>query len=405
LLLSATAGAEGRALVRFRGAARELVLDGDPADWARRPEVVFAEPDRARHPAAIVGPDAVEPDDPLRARQWALEAVRAPAAWARSTGSERVVVAVLDTGIAPHPDLDERLLPGYDFVRDRDEAGDGDGRDGDPRDPSASSRFHGLHVAGIVGAAADNGLGIAGLDWHCRILPVRVLGVRGGRGFDSDIADGIRWAAGLAVEGAPPNPTPADVINLSMTGEGRSQTLQRAIDDARAHGAVVVAAAGNDGVDARHHSPAGLDGVITVGALAEDGAQTRYSNFGPSLALWAPGGAIGGGVLSTGPESSYATLAGSSQAAAFVAGAASLLRALRPSLSPDAVRAVLVESARGGSLDLDGALALAQSCEDCEALVKPPVVVQGGCSPAPSRAPAGLLAVAMLLLALYRLRS
>src|SRR5262249_28398277 len=154
--------------------------------------------------------------------------------------------------------------------------------------------------------------------------------------------DAIRWSAGLHVDGVPDNANPADVINLSMAGPGRSETLQRAVDEARARGVVVVAAAGNDGADARHGSPGGLDGVITVGALDESGARTSYSNFGPSLSLWAPGGDATGGILSTSfadGQFGYATLAGSSQAAAFVSGAASLLRGLDPSLTPEAVRA------------------------------------------------------------------
>src|SRR5579862_3699851 len=123
----------------------------------------------------------VTPDDPLYGRQWALPAIHAPEAWARTTGSSAVVVAVLDSGILPHPDLAARIVAGWDFISDPVNAGDGDGRDPDPTDAgtrdASSSMLHGTHVAGIIGAIAGNGVGVAGVDWHCRVQPVRVLGV------------------------------------------------------------------------------------------------------------------------------------------------------------------------------------------------------------------------------------
>jgi serine protease len=165
------------------------------ARLARDPAVEWAEPDRIRQRTS-----AVNANDPLFGAQWALHLAHLPDAWARSRGSASVVVAVLDTGIVPHPDLRGRYLPGYDFISSPASAGDGDGRDPDPTDAGTadpqSTAFHGSHVAGIIGADSDNELGIAGVDWSCQLLPVRVLGVSGGRGTDSDIADGIRWAAG-----------------------------------------------------------------------------------------------------------------------------------------------------------------------------------------------------------------
>src|SRR5688572_13980381 len=159
-------------------------------------------------PLLVASADADRiPDDPRFHEQWALVTVRAPAAWAWTTGSARTVVAILDTGIMPHPDLQERLLPGYDFVSDRSAAADGDGRDPDPTGEGAWK--HGTPVAGIVGASTNNGVGIAGIDWACRILPVRVVGADG-IGKTSDVADAIRWAAGLHVDGVPDNATPAD---------------------------------------------------------------------------------------------------------------------------------------------------------------------------------------------------
>ena len=344
--------------------------------------------------------------------QWALERLHAPQAWMRSVGTDSVVVAVVDTGLQPHPDLEGRILPGWDFVSDPVNAGDGDGRDSDPTDPGepteASSGLHGTHIAGIIGAESDNDLGVAGLDWRCRLLPVRALGVEHGQGVDSDIADAIRWAAGLHVDRVPDNLTPAGVINLSFGGAGRSATLQSAVDEAVARGVVVVAAAGNSNMDARNDSPAGLDGVITVGAVGPDGQRADYSNFGPTLSMMGPGGLPGdtGGVLSTLGDAGYGYYAGTSQATAFVSATASLVRAVAPSLAPARVRALLEASADpsaqcaspanpaspgcgAGLVNVDAALALAASCQsggDCPT-PPPATVVTSGCSAVPGAPP------------------
>jgi serine protease len=366
--------------------------EGVLAELRARPEVVWAEPEAIRRRS-----DAVVPNDELYGLQWALPAIHAPAAWARTTGTASVVVAVIDTGILEHPDLAGRLVAGWDFVSDPVSAADGDGRDPDPTDTgerrASSSMLHGVHVAGIIGAIADNHLGVAGLDWGCRIQPIRALGVDEGKGVDSDIADAIRWAAGLHVEGVPDNATPADVINLSFDGRGTSHAMQDAVDDARARGVVVVAAAGNEAALASSYAPAGLDGVIAVGAADETLERAAYSNFGPKVTLLAPGGlaradAAGRwqGILSTTfmPSSgwSYIADAGTSQAAPYVAATISLMKALDPALTPRLAEALLVASADPGSrcaapdgsgpfgcgaglLDVDGALALAEAQAGC----------------------------------------
>src|SRR5262249_39590892 len=152
--------------------------------------------------------------------------------------------------------------------------------DSDPTDAgnasAESSAFHGTHVAGIIGAGSDNGIGVSGVDWNCRIEPIRVLGINRGAGVDSDIADAIRWAAGIPVKGVPDNANPAQVINLSFGGAGPSRTMQEAISDATARGVVVVASAGNLGTDAKDDSPAGIADVITVGAVDENGRPAPY---------------------------------------------------------------------------------------------------------------------------------
>lgn len=436
---------------------RTLLLragDGDGAALAARlranPEVLWAEPEHVRRPC-VLPPDAgnptdggamttdddplstdasgVRPDDPLYGAQWSLPLARVPRAWARSRGSERVVVAVLDTGKLDHPDLAGRWLPGYDFISSSDSAGDGNGRDPDPTDPGSisgdSSGLHGTHVAGIVGAHDNNGMGIAGVDWNCKLLPVRVLGVKGGRGSDSDIADGIRWAAGLHVKGVPDNPTPADVINLSLGGRGGSSALQDAIDDAYDHGVIVVAAAGNQADDASKYAPAGLRHVITVGATNRDGLQASYSNRGPRVDLMAPGGDLsdgsGGGILSTlGADNEYGWLSGTSQAAPHVSGAVALLRGIDPTINADDALRILQASADpagqcdsgcgAGLLDADAALAEAEAgCDDghCQPDARPRMFAGSGCSFDGSARWGGsmwVLGLAFVLLTLPRLR-
>ena len=213
----------------------------------RDPNVVFAEPDRRLYPQATA-PQLV-PNDTRYAEQWhyyeAAGGINLPAAWYVTTGSSSIVVAVIDTGVRSHAELDSRVLPGYDFIGDLAVANDGSGRDADASDPGdygcggrGASSWHGTHVAGTIGAASNNGAGVAGVNWTSKILPVRVLGVCGG--YTSDIVDGLRWAAGIPVAGVPANPTPARVANLSLGGSGTcSATFQNAINDVVARGTVV----------------------------------------------------------------------------------------------------------------------------------------------------------------------
>jgi len=374
------------------------LLDGSDtrkglARVAADPRVRRAEPDRIRHVASL-------PNDPLFRYQWNLQAISVPAAWDLSQGSENVVVAILDTGSLPHPDLVGRFQPGYDFISVPESADDGDRRrDPDPTDTGSvdTSRLHGIHVAGIIGAVTDNHRGIAGLDRRCRLMPVRVLGVRDGDGLDSDIADAVRWASGLTVGKLPPPVRPADVLNLSFGGPAISFTLQRAINEALSQGVLIVVAAGNGGVDARTYSPGGLDGVISVGAASRSGDRPSYSNHGPRVDLLAPGGdgeltstSALDGVLSTyrdegipddpaAPLYTYNELIGTSQAAPHVAGAAALARAVWPALRQRTLAALLSLSAdsryrcdrdpRGGCgaglLNVEALLKLAASQAGC----------------------------------------
>jgi hypothetical protein len=247
-------------------------------------------------------------------------------------------------------------------------ANDGNGRDPDPSDPGDGtsdnqcgngipgepSTFHGTFVSGIIGANTNNGVGVSGLDWNAKLLPVRVLGKCGGT-FD-DILDGLLWATGVPVAGVPPNPNPARVVNMSLGGPTECpQALQDAINTALAQGAVIVVAAGNDSVDAAGFAPAGCSGVITVGASTRQGDRASYSNFGLRVDLSAPGGDGGDLILSTGNASIgpgnpiYEFAAGTSAAAPHVSAAASLMIARNANLTPGRIQDILTGTTRNFS--------------------------------------------------------
>ena len=342
------------------------------------PRVAYAEIDEIAQTQFI-------PNDPsYLGQQWHYQAASTfagganlPAAWDSATGSG-VVVAVIDTGIRPHADLAANLLPGYDFVS-ADVTGlftmanDGHGRDGDASDPgdwesagacrtgspASNSSWHGTHVAGTIAAVTNNGLGGAGVAFGAKILPVRALGVCGGN--LSDVAAGMRWAAGLDVPGVPANPNKAKVLNLSVgTDAPCSTTYQDAVNAVRAAGSVVVAATGNDWYSNSIGSPANCTGVIAVTAHTKLGDNANYANIGAGTAISGPGGGLGSMIEGDGAPvystlnlgltfpvaDSYGGLAGTSMAAPHVAGVAALLAGLQPAITPDTLRSVLVSSAR-----------------------------------------------------------
>jgi serine protease len=291
----------------------------------------------------------------------ALSPDQLPAAWDKTVGSASVTIAVIDTGIIKHPDLDSKILPGYDFVSDPTNARDGGGRDGDPTDTSTfeETSFHGSHVAGTVSAASDNTTGVAGVSWNSRVVPVRALGVEGGS--TSDIADAILWSAGLPVSGVPVNPNPVQVINMSLGGKGPCPSVyQDAINQATQRGVIVVVAAGNENDDTANYRPASCDNTITVGAVGPQGIRAPYSNYGALIDIMAPGGDLtqridfngksyAAGVLSTsggtsGP--SYIFINGTSMASPHVAGIVALMKSQNPSLNYTQALAQLKASAK-----------------------------------------------------------
>ncbi|XAS66370.1 S8 family peptidase [Micrococcaceae bacterium Sec5.7] len=313
---------------------------------------------------------ALSPDDPRYGEQWdftAANGMRVPGAWDVSTGSG-VTVAVIDTGITSHTDLNANVLPGYDFVADSAAARDNNGRDSNPQDQGdwylagecgqaqgSNSSWHGTHVAGTVAAVTGNANGVAGVAPNAKVVPVRVLAKCGGS--LSDIADAIVWAAGGAVSGVPANANPAQVINMSLGGSGTcGGTYQAAIDSAVARGTTVVVAAGNSGQDASGFRPANCNSVVSVAASNPGGSLSYYSNFGSSVDVTAPGGDVrvaGGGILSTintgttvpGAEG-YANYQGTSMAAPHVAGLAALMKSKSSSLTPAQVESTLKQGTR-----------------------------------------------------------
>ncbi len=326
-------------------------------------DVEYVEPNFIRRPFLVPN------DEYYKTHQWNIRAVNLEKAWDRTTGKGSVVVAVIDTGVLwKHPDLAGRLLPGYDFVSDKSKSGDNNGWDSDPRDEGTdskmSSAFHGTHVTGIIAARSNNKIGMTGVDWGCKVLPVRALGINKGEGADVDIVAAIRWAAGLPVSGAPNNPNPAKVINLSFGGAGYSSTLHQAVAAAQAKGVIVVAAAGNDKVNAGKIYPAAFKDVVTVGAAQKNLSRAPYSNYGAVIDIMAPGGNVSqklavkcddgnpcpAGVLGTLYRSSkkkygYVFYDGTSQAAPMVAGAISLMLTINTKLNGAEVIKILKNTA------------------------------------------------------------
>jgi serine protease len=302
---------------------------------AANPNVEYIEVDALLKPVFT-------PNDSRYNEQWhyyePTAGINAPAAWDLSTGSG-VVVAVLDTGITNHPDLNANVIAGYDLISDTAVSNDGDGRDADPSDPGdwttdqcdapSDSSWHGTHVAGTVAAVTNNGDGVAGVAYSAKIMPVRVLGTCGG--YTSDIADGIVWASGGSVSGVPLTKTPAQVINMSLGGSGAcSITTQNAINSAVGRGSTVVVAAGNENANAANFNPASCNNVIVVAATTRSGSRSSFSNYGSIVDLAAPGSGIlstlNSGTTTPG-TASYAAYNGTSMAAPHIAGVVALMQA------------------------------------------------------------------------------
>jgi len=448
--LAKSAGAGMKALRTLAGGSHLMQLDGPmtvsearavAARLAQDPAVEYAEPN-IRFRALLV------PNETRFAQwQWNLFApttsytgstgattpavtatatggANLPLAWDYTTGSSDVIVAVIDTGITNHLDLNGvaggatytpagRFLPGYDFVSSANGAtlpanfvaNDGNGRDADPSDPGdwitvqektlyptdcamgetapytvSDSSWHGTHMAGVVAATANNSVGIAGIGWNVRVLPVRALGKCGGD--LGDIAEAVRWAAGLPVTGVPVNSYPARVISLSLGGgDTCSAEMQSAVTAAINAGSIVIAATGNDG-NLGLIAPANCSGVLAVTAHTINGENADYANIASTTTpkaemLSAPGGGPPTSLGSGGPTdnanwdgyyifssvlfgltsptssnasgntgSAYSGFVGTSPATPQVAGVAALLKTLVPDVTPAQIRSFLLTNVR-----------------------------------------------------------
>ncbi len=297
----------------------------------REARLAYAELDFAVHST-----DLVTPTDPGWSNQWALRQINAPQAWSSVTDTTALVVAVIDSGIRlDHPDLATQVwvnsgeTPG-NYIDD-----DGNGQIDDVhgwhfyhgwtgttyvpmQDANIADDYgHGTHVAGIIGAATNNNVGIAGVAWGARVLPVKVLN-QYGDGWYSDIAAGIVYAVDNG----------ANIINLSLGGTVDSPVLREPIEYAQAHGVLVIAATGNTGGSVLY--PAAYDSVLAVAATDQSDQRAAFSNFGPEVDVAAPGVDI----YSTWPwVTGYFTKSGTSMAAPHVAGVAALVWTQWPQLS------------------------------------------------------------------------
>ncbi len=323
------------------------------------------------------------PNDPFYAVQWHYPLINLPQAWDVTTGAN-AIVAVIDTGVVlSHPDLQGQLVAGYDFIQDPTIAVDGDGIDpnpddpGDRFDPSGSSSFHGTHVAGTVAAATNNAVGVAGVAFGAKVMPLRVCGrprsLEEGSCDLYDIEQAALFAAGLPNDSGTVPQRRADVINMSLGGPGFPQpTEQAVIDQIRAAGVVIVAAAGNlePGQSPYPTYPAAYPGVIGVGAVDINKARAWYSNFGSWVSVVAPGGDRSqdvnrdgreDGVLSTGASDDSGTLVndyviyqGTSMATPHMAGVVALMKAVNPGLTPQRVADLLAIGALTDDLGAPG---------------------------------------------------
>jgi subtilisin family serine protease len=259
-----------------------------------------------------------DPNDPLyRSQQNTLRQINAPDAWDLSTGSDNVMIAIIDSGVlATHPDLSGKVLSGKNFAAEPANL------------DTTDDNGHGTYVAGIAAANTNNNIGMSGIAWNSKILPVKVLNADG-IGTNATIAKGIRYASERG----------AQVINISLGGPNRSQVVEDAVRIAYTQGAVLVASVGNNGTNQPNY-PAAYDMVIGVGAFNARGEAATFSNYGLDLSISAPGSSIIGPWIGSGSQA-YIYDNGTSCAAPFVAGTVALMLSANPSLSNSQVRNIL----------------------------------------------------------------
>ncbi|MBW3625273.1 MAG: S8 family serine peptidase, partial [Armatimonadetes bacterium] len=296
------------------------------AALSRRPDVLYAEIDRMSHVSLV-------PNDPYYSGYlWHLPKIQAPKAWDYTTGDSSVIIAVLDTGVdTNHPELKAKLLTGYNaFTKTSD---------------SMDDQGHGTYVSGLATATSNNGVGVTGVSWGARVLPVKVMD-SSGSGPNSTIAAGITWAADNG----------AKIINLSLGGEGYSQTMHNAVKYASRKGILLLAAMGNaykEGNPVEY--PAAYPEVMAVGAVNYMDARAGYSNTGSHISVAAPGGEILSNT-DTDPRNAlwstyltskggYGGADGTSGATPVVAGLAALLWSKAPTYTATEMRQLIERTA------------------------------------------------------------
>jgi serine protease len=350
------------------------------------PEDTLDQEDEALPDTNLTPTHAGFPNDPRFKDQWHLAQIHMQDTWKAAQG-DGVIVAVIDTGVAKVPDLkDTELVPGWNFVNDTANAADDHG--------------HGTHVAGTIAQSTHNGIGVAGVAFHAKIMPIKVLSARGS-GSVSGIAEGIRWAADHG----------AKVINMSLGGPMASSVLGKAVKYAHDKGVVVVCAAGNDG-RGKVSYPAAYPGAIAVAATQFDESTTFYSNWGKEIDIAAPGGNTRvdqngdgqpDGVLQNTivpgdiSRNDYLWFMGTSMASPHVAGVAALVVS-QGVTDPDAVEALLKQTARQPKAGKnDGQNRYGAGIVDAAAAVKKAQLEYGGLELA-----TGLGLAALLLIRLRR---
>jgi len=304
------------------------------------------------------------PNDSLYSEQWNLKDFGLEPAWAIETGSNEVVIAIIDSSVnTKHDDLAAKILPGCDF----------NNKDNNPNPgPSNGGKSeHGTHVAGIAAAIGNNHLGIAGVAYGSgiKILPIKVFDDAGINGTINNLIDAILWASGYDLPNVGKNPNPARIINMSIGASGAAisdklKSINDATGKAKAKGVIMFAASGNAGLSNEILYPAADENVIAVGSVDADRRRSDFSNYsknGPTVELMAPGGfnsvAVCSGtkrIRSTYPNNQYGCLSGTSMASPFVAGVAALLLSQDSGLNPQELKTKLINSAYS-TADMDSA--------------------------------------------------
>lgn len=340
-------------------AAKERTLEAIEV-LRQRDDVEYAEPNYRVYPAAL-------PSDPNYSKQAHYSQINAPAAWDITTGDSSVIVAVIDTGVmSNHPDLASKLVDGYDFIRSTSYSEDGDGMDSDsndPGDPAHGIAYHGTHVAGTIAANANNGEGGTGIAWDVKIMPLRAIAYESGSTLD--LAEAIRYAAGLSNASNTLPSQRADIINMSLGTTANSSSVRNAIEEARAEGVIIVAASGNQSSTTANY-PAAYEEVLSVSSVGSTNELAWYSNYGTSISIAAPGGESGDAngdgksdsIYSTRGNSSgspsYGYMNGTSMATPHVAGVLALMKSVNPDLTPDDVDSLLISGQMTTDLGITG---------------------------------------------------